>query len=95
MAVCAICARRGQRRDPRRPVARQRREIYMSRLLQALRSRVAIAPKEAGMSTAEYCVGIVAAVAFAMVLYHAVTGGLVKHLIEGVISHVIGMIPGL
>ena len=67
----------------------------MSRLLQALRSRVAVAPKEDGMSTAEYCVGIIAAVAFAMVLYKVVSGGLVEHLLGSVIDHAIHLIPGL
>lgn len=68
----------------------------MSRLLQALRTRVATPAKDAGMSTAEYCVGIVAAVAFALVLLKAVTdGGLVQHLIGAVIEHVISLIRGL
>jgi hypothetical protein len=68
----------------------------MSRLLQALRSRVGVPAKDAGMSTAEYCVGIVAAVAFALVLLKAVTGGgLIEHLIGAVIDHVISAIPGL
>jgi type III secretory pathway component EscT len=69
--------------------------MAMSRLLQALRSRVAVA-KDAGMSTAEYCVGIVAAVAFAMVLWKAVSSGsLIERLIGSVIDHVIHLIPGL
>jgi hypothetical protein len=67
----------------------------MSRLLRALRTRVAIAPKESGMSTAEYCVGLVAAVGFALVLLKVVSGGLVEHLIRAVIDHVIHLIPGL
>jgi hypothetical protein len=68
----------------------------MGRLLQALRTKVVVATKDAGMSTAEYCVGIVAAVAFAMVLWKTVTGGgLVEALIKGVIDHVIHLIPGL
>jgi hypothetical protein len=66
----------------------------MSRLLKALRSRVAVAA-DAGMSTAEYCVGIVAAVAFAMVLWKVVTGDLVENLLSSVIDHAIHMIPGL
>lgn len=43
----------------------------------ALRRRLALlsAEPEAGMSTAEYAVGTVAACAFAAVLYRVVTGG--------------------
>lgn len=43
----------------------------------AVRRRVALlsAAPEAGMSTAEYAVGTVAACAFAAVLYRVVTGG--------------------
>lgn len=39
------------------------------------RWRRAVASGEAGMSTAEYAVGTVAACAFAAVLYRVVTGG--------------------
>lgn len=43
--------------------------------LRALMSRVRTARKDAGMVTSEYAMGIVAAVAFAVVLYKVVTSG--------------------
>ena len=59
----------------------------MTRLLRALRRN------DEGMSTAEYCVGIVAACAFAMVLYKVITGSIVKGLVAGVITHALKLIP--
>jgi Protein of unknown function (DUF4244) len=58
----------------------------MIRLWKALRSA------DEGMSTAEYCVGTVAACALAAVLYKIVTGGLVDSLIEGVLKHAFSLI---
>ena len=53
---------------PETPARRRRRGL-------ALRWAAAQAAAEAGMSTAEYAVGTVAACAFAAVLYRVVTGG--------------------
>ncbi|HVV77396.1 MAG TPA: DUF4244 domain-containing protein [Mycobacteriales bacterium] len=66
----------------------------MSRLLQALRTKVAIATKDAGMSTAEYAIGIVAACAFAAFLYKLLTGSFIDDIIKGLISHALHLIPG-
>ena len=41
---------------------------------------------DAGMSTAEYAVGTVAACGFGAVLYKVLTSGFVLHLVENVIS---------
>jgi hypothetical protein len=71
---------------------RQRREITMSRLLLALRKRVAAVPEDSGMSTAEYCVGIVAACAFAALLYKLLTGNIVQHLLLGLVTHALSFI---
>jgi hypothetical protein len=53
----------------------------MSRLWQALRSA------DEGMSTAEYCIGTVAACALAAVLFKILSGGIVHGLILGLIEH--------
>ncbi|HWC36131.1 MAG TPA: DUF4244 domain-containing protein [Mycobacteriales bacterium] len=66
----------------------------MSRLLQALRSRVAVVSKDGGMSTAEYAIGIVAACAFAAFLYKLLTGSLVEDLVKGLVEHALHLIPG-
>jgi glutathione S-transferase len=55
-------------RPPETPAPRRRRAL-------ARRWAAARAAAEAGMSTAEYAVGTVAACAFAAVLYRVVTGG--------------------
>ena len=55
---------------PARPRALERRGNLLARRWRAVR-----ATGEAGMSTAEYAVGTVAACAFAAVLYRVVTGG--------------------
>ncbi len=44
------------------------------------------ADAEAGMSTAEYAVGTVAACAFAAVLYRVVTGGSVVTALDGLVT---------
>lgn len=46
----------------------------VSRRLRRLRLRLRQVPADAGMSTAEYAVGTIAACAFAAVLYQVVTG---------------------
>ena len=46
-----------------------------------------VARGDAGMSTAEYAVGTVAACGFGAVLYKVLTSGFVLHLVESVISH--------
>jgi hypothetical protein len=45
-----------------------------------------VARGDAGMSTAEYAVGTVAACGFGGVLYKVLTSGFVVHLVESVIS---------
>ena len=57
--------------------SRNRTRIVVRRWARALvsRWRLVRATAEAGMSTAEYAVGTVAACAFAAVLYKVVTGG--------------------
>jgi hypothetical protein len=67
-----------EQRDPARPAAGERAGNRLVRRWRAVR-----ATGEAGMSTAEYAVGTVAACAFAAVLYRVVTGGsIVKGLTE-------------
>ncbi|MFG3319727.1 DUF4244 domain-containing protein [Streptomyces sp. NPDC048171] len=50
----------------------------------ALRRRVA--GRDAGMVTSEYAMGIVAAVAFAVVLYKVVTSGTVSAELQGIVK---------
>ncbi len=47
---------------------------------------------EAGMTTAEYAVGTVAACGFAAVLYEVVTSGTVRALVAGVITRALGAV---
>jgi hypothetical protein len=61
----------------------------MGRLLKALRTRVAIASRDAGMSTAEYCVGIIAVCGFAALLYRVLTGSVGHDLLTGLLAKVI------
>ncbi|MET8980837.1 DUF4244 domain-containing protein [Streptomyces sp. NPDC004539] len=42
--------------------------------------------RDAGMATSEYAVGILAAVAFAMVLYKVVTSGAVSEQLAAIVS---------
>lgn len=68
----------------RQPVARRgrrRRAEWWARRMRACR-----ASAEAGMSTAEYAVGTIAACGFAAVLYKIVTSGPVKTALTGVIT---------
>ncbi|GHE88074.1 DUF4244 domain-containing protein [Streptomyces fumanus] len=48
--------------------------------------RRARARRDAGMVTSEYAMGIVAAVAFAVVLYKVVTSGTVSAELEGIVK---------
>ena len=59
-----------------------------------LRSRWArvLATAEAGMSTAEYAVGTVAACAFAAVLYRVVTGGSVVTALGDLVDSALGVL---
>jgi hypothetical protein len=58
----------------------------MGRLLRALRTKVAVGAKDAGMSTAEYCVGIIAVCAFAALLYKVLTGPVGTNLLDGFLA---------
>ncbi len=64
----------------------------MSRLLLAIRSRLGVTASDEGMSTAEYAIGIVAACAFAAVLYRLLTGNWVEGLIHALIGHALSLI---
>ncbi|MHA3701211.1 DUF4244 domain-containing protein [Jatrophihabitans sp. YIM 134969] len=48
-------------------------------------------PRDAGMSTAEYAVGTVAAVAFAAVLYKVVRSGAVSSALTSIIQGALGI----
>ncbi|MEV6589889.1 DUF4244 domain-containing protein [Streptomyces acidicola] len=48
--------------------------------------RVRQAPRDAGMVTSEYAVGIIAAVAFAAVLYKVVTSGQVQTELQDIVK---------
>ncbi|EPD56395.1 MULTISPECIES: DUF4244 domain-containing protein [Streptomyces] len=52
----------------------------------ALVSRARSARRDAGMVTSEYAMGIVAAVAFAVVLYKVVTSGQVSAELQGIVK---------
>ncbi len=58
----------------------------MRRLVVALRSR-----GDAGMSTAEYAVGTVAACGFGALLFKVLTSDSVFHLLAGIISRALGL----
>lgn len=49
-------------------------------------------PRDAGMSTAEYAVGTVAAVAFAVVLYKIVRSAAVSSMLSGIIKSALNAI---
>jgi hypothetical protein len=59
----------------------------MARLLRVLRGA------DDGMSTAEYCVGLLAACGFAALLYKLLTGDWVEGLVKAVISHALNLLP--
>lgn len=54
--------------------------------MSALVRRVRRAPRDAGMVTSEYAVGIIAAVAFAAVLYKVVTSGQVQTELQDIVK---------
>ncbi|MER8004945.1 DUF4244 domain-containing protein [Streptomyces sp. NPDC094149] len=54
--------------------------------LRALVCRARAARRDAGMVTSEYAMGIVAAVAFAAVLYEVVTSGAVSAELQGIVK---------
>ncbi|GAB3660233.1 hypothetical protein GCM10027589_21860 [Actinocorallia lasiicapitis] len=58
----------------------------MKRLLKCLAIRRAAAPGDAGMSTAEYAVGTIAAAAFAGLLFKIVTSDEVRALLLNIIN---------
>ncbi|MFI6563672.1 DUF4244 domain-containing protein [Streptomyces sp. NPDC050534] len=58
----------------------------MSKAVRALVRRAEAARRDAGMVTSEYAMGIVAAVAFAVVLYKVVTSGQVSAELQGIVE---------
>ncbi|MXM66351.1 DUF4244 domain-containing protein [Streptomyces sp. HUCO-GS316] len=58
--------------------------------LRALVCRMRLARRDAGMVTSEYAMGIVAAVAFAVVLYKVVTSGAVSAELQGIVKRALG-----
>ncbi|MEV0741519.1 DUF4244 domain-containing protein [Streptomyces sp. NPDC050549] len=59
------------------------------RVVRAVRVRArlgAVARRDAGMATAEYAMGLVAAVAFAVVLYKVVTSGAVSTELQDIVK---------
>lgn len=59
---------------------------YVRGRLRALVRRARTAGRDAGMVTSEYAVGIVAAVAFAAVLYKVVTSGAVTQQLQSIVE---------
>ena len=70
--------RRGTRRSPGRQLARRWVRVQET--------------GEAGMSTAEYAVGTVAACAFAAVLYRVVTGGSIVSALGDLVESALGVL---
>lgn len=66
------------------PTVSRARALAASARCRARRVRCAV---DAGMSTAEYAVGTVAAVAFAVVLYKIVRSSAVSSALSSIISH--------
>jgi hypothetical protein len=62
------------------------RDAVRIRLMGALMLRVRAARRDAGMVTSEYAVGIIAAVAFAAVLYKVVTSGQVQAELQEIVG---------
>ncbi|MFJ9540941.1 DUF4244 domain-containing protein [Streptomyces sp. NPDC101225] len=60
--------------------------VGMSRTVRTLVCRAGAARRDAGMVTSEYAMGIVAAVAFAVVLYKVVTSGQVSAELQGIVK---------
>lgn len=64
--------------------------MFLSRItaaLGAVRRRLSVAASDAGMTTAEYAVGTVVAVAFAAVLFKVVQSPAVHAALSGIITH--------
>ena len=61
-------------------------ETACARLVCAVMCRVRAARRDAGMVTSEYAVGIIAAVAFAAVLYKVVTSGQVQAELQQIVG---------
>ena len=78
-AIRTPSARSRHRRVPAR---------FPARLLRRLpwRQRRLAAPPDAGMTTAEYAIGTVAACAFAAILYRVVTSGAVSGVLAGLLD---------
>ena len=57
-----------------------------ARLAASFQSRLATAPSDAGMTTAEYAMGTVAACGFSGILYKLITSDLVMGLLKAAIS---------
>ncbi|WP_406172063.1 DUF4244 domain-containing protein [Streptomyces sp. NBC_00996] len=55
------------------------------------RMRALAARRDAGMVTSEYAVGIIAAVAFAAVLYKVVTSGQVSEELQGIVGRALNV----
>ncbi|WP_217179205.1 DUF4244 domain-containing protein [Streptomyces sp. AC495_CC817] len=62
------------------------REVVRVRVASAVLRRVRAARRDAGMVTSEYAVGIIAAVAFAAVLYKVVTSGQVQAELQQIVG---------
>lgn len=62
------------------------REAVCTWLVCAVMCRVRAARRDAGMVTSEYAVGIIAAVAFAAVLYKVVTSGQVQEELQQIVG---------
>ncbi|WP_398683254.1 DUF4244 domain-containing protein [Streptomyces akebiae] len=62
------------------------RETVRVRVVRAVLCRVRAARRDAGMVTSEYAVGIIAAVAFAAVLYKVVTSGQVQAELQQIVG---------
>ncbi|WP_371584172.1 DUF4244 domain-containing protein [Streptomyces sp. NBC_01314] len=62
------------------------REVVRVRVVCAVMCRVRAARRDAGMVTSEYAVGIIAAVAFAAVLYKVVTSGQVQAELQQIVG---------
>lgn len=62
------------------------REAVRVRVVRAVLFRVRAARRDAGMVTSEYAVGIIAAVAFAAVLYKVVTSGQVQAELQQIVG---------
>lgn len=60
-------------------------------LLPRIRSAARTLPDDAGMSTAEYAIGTIAAAAFAAVLYAVVTGDTVVATLTGLVQRALSV----